>query len=147
MRYTWIGSLLLALLLLVFSACQDNKQVESGKDSILYEASELALVMRSMDEEFKSFKATLSEGNLPSDTMKNHHLMHTARPTNSLEIGEPFYRMAEAFSSQVKKMEEAETTGQYITAFNSSVDMCVTCHSQYCLGPIARIKKLKITSP
>lgn len=134
----------LVLLIVALFACQQQDSGKKKESPKLYQASELALLMRDMDDEYKSVRAQLLDGKLPTDSFSAYLLMHTAKATNPDEISESYFLMATAFSEQVKSMQIITSTEKYISAFNQSVELCISCHTQYCQGPIDRIKKLRI---
>ncbi|HEY4797830.1 MAG TPA: hypothetical protein VII99_02025 [Bacteroidia bacterium] len=105
--------------------------------------SELALLMRKMASQTESLKVSLYKkeniGAYPSDYEK----MLTATPTDSTLNRTLFNGFATDYLSKVKIFYSSPDTLQ-IKNYNLMVNSCITCHRNFCNGPLKRIKKMLI---
>lgn len=141
MRYAILTGLLLGIMAMV--SCQkgsDNKSVENE----MYEPSELALVMRSMEAQLKDIEVQLESGKLPIDSFSAYVNLHTAEATNPREINETYHGMADVFMANAKEMNAQKTIDDYKIHYDLLVNNCISCHQVYCNGPIERISKLRL---
>jgi hypothetical protein len=105
--------------------------------------TELALLMRKMDEDLRAAKTAMKAGNGP-DYSFVHDKIKTAEPTKKHIIGDPvFASFADIYLNSIKAIKEAPVDS--IPAMHNKIIMnCIECHKSYCTGPITRIKKLRI---
>ncbi|MGB1247560.1 MAG: hypothetical protein ACPG4Z_01650 [Chitinophagales bacterium] len=124
--------------LLIF-ACQ-QKQEPTHEPSIMYEASELARLMRNMHDTLLVWKNDVQAGDSVYIHPQYFEGIHTAQATNPDEINDAFYLLASSFEQSIYTFNKT----QDITSYNLVVNSCVTCHKSYCQGPIPKIEKLYI---
>ncbi len=134
-------NLLLAITLLV-SACtnQPTEQTDNGPINPNGD-SELALLMREMFEEGMRIKKQVMDGEKP-DGLKRFEEIHKAIPTDPKVPGPLFDSFATAYIESIKQLEESNSSTVF--KFNSMVDQCMNCHTEFCPGPKKRIKQLYI---
>lgn len=113
----------------------------------MYEASELALLMRSLETQLKQLGAQLDAGILPADSLSDYSKLHTAKATNPKEINEIYHGMADVFIAKAKEMNAQKEVELFKIHYNILVNSCISCHQVYCNGPIERISKLQINPP
>lgn len=105
--------------------------------------SELALLMRKMASQTEFIKTTLynkeSIGAYPSD----YERMLTATPTDSTLDRSLFNGLATDYLSKLKLFYSSPDTLQ-MKNFNVMVNSCISCHRNFCNGPLKRIKKMLI---
>lgn len=132
------------IFVVILSSCQqENKEKtqQPKQESIMYEASELALLMRAMHEQSAQWKKAL-ETDADQYVFPTGYLnLTTAVATNPAEIDEKFYPLAENFIEHTQKFIKADKSTKP-EAFNLMITSCITCHESYCRGPIVKIKKL-----
>lgn len=136
---------------IIILACQSSTSeeviLEEPKEpSIMYEASELASLMRAMHEQSNSWKSTLISNNdlkVDFDFPDFYLRMHEAEATNPNEINENYYQKAEVFLEHTKKFVQAEKE-EKIAKYNLMIASCIDCHKDFCRGPIQKINKLVI---
>lgn len=136
--------------LIAISCSQSNAKEEAETVSVadkksnkaaLHKVSELAGLMRDMNEQFKEIRGFVERGEAIPDSLKiDFSTMHSAEATNPNEIGQTFNGMADAFLYELQQAYESGNP----EAFNAAVKACVNCHEQHCPGPIKRIQKLTI---
>lgn len=131
-------------------ACQSSSKEkpiskEPKEPSVMYEASELASLMRAMHEQSNSWKnALLADAeNFELDMPEFYRRMHTAEATNPKEINDNFYAKADAFLEATNTFIHAENVNKLET-YNLMIASCVDCHKDFCRGPIQKINKLVI---
>lgn len=149
----FIFSLFIAALA-IFSACQNqanepdrNAEKKASADSLeMYQASELALLMRKMYDENLALRADLKAGNLPQSFPEDWRRIHTAEATDPGEINETYRALADKYLKHIEEMTAAQDRAAAISAYNEMVATCASCHQIYCQGPLAKIRKLRISS-
>lgn len=147
---------LLSLTLVFNQACSDKPDVESDKQSSsqketkpekpkMYEASELAVVMREMKADLDKERLNLEAGEDFNEALiAKYEAIKTTAPTSKKDTVGPYHGFADAFIEQLKGINNSENK---LNHFNMAVQTCVNCHMQYCQGPIPAIKKLSLTVP
>lgn len=117
------------------------KQQPVSQKAQVREVSELAGIMLQMHDQIKEIKVYIKNGEpIPDSLIANYERMKTAQVTKDMHLDENFDGMATAFLSDLSKAMD----DQGISTYNEAINSCVACHSNYCPGPISRIKKLKI---
>lgn len=106
--------------------------------------SELAALMRTMHAELKAARPQLQQGaSLPGDFWSDYGTMITAQSTPGMvKNRDKFESFAESYLYQVEILKTDPT----VKHFNAVVSSCVSCHQQYCMGPIDKIEKLTINN-
>jgi hypothetical protein len=105
--------------------------------------SELALLMREMVVTTQSIKDSLEKNaQLPSYPEKIGSIFF-AKKTDTTLNKELFNGLAENYVRNIKYFYGANQKEKVI-AYNGMVNGCVTCHENFCGGPLKRIKKLII---
>jgi cytochrome c556 len=105
------------------------------------QASELALLMRSMYTDSEQMKKAILAGKLPEDLREKFKKMHSAVATEADMKDAAFSAMADVF---LKNMDKLYDDKNQIEDYNVLVQSCLACHQNHCPGPISRIKKLII---
>lgn len=118
-----------------------KKQGSGGAD--LYEASELALLMRSMAAEQDSFKSNLLRGADSLIFPSSYVDLLEAKASEGMHIGEEYKAFANNFIAQMDSLKLSESS-DLVSNHNLVVSNCVACHEMHCGGPIDRIEKLYI---
>ena len=104
--------------------------------------SELALLMREMFDEGERIKGQIEAGEAPTG-LKKFEAIHSAIPTDENASGPVFESFATSYIEAIKALEASDSTS--VILFNSMVDQCMNCHTEFCPGPKRRIKKLYIS--
>lgn len=110
-----------------------------------YKASPLAALMRKMDAEMNIAKRMIlaENGNLSDSVSLAYDSIKTATPTDPTVKTDVFAGMADAFLFNVQALQKADPHNRK-DIFNTTVSSCISCHQEFCPGPIVRIKKLKL---
>lgn len=139
--------------LLMAGACGGNEEGETitespaagvvAEESQMYEASELASLMRQMYEDNDSLRTLIMSGEVPASFPEDFYTIHTAQATDPDEINETFHALAEEYMKNMEAIIHADKA-TVVAEFNNMVNTCVSCHQIYCQGPIPKIRKLTI---
>lgn len=124
-----------------------NASAEGSQDKELemYEASELASLMRQMYEGNLDLKKQIAEGKVPESFPEEWKKIHTAEATNPEELNETFDALAKQYIANMESIAEAKSTAEAKIAYNAMVGTCASCHQIYCTGPLAKIKKMRFS--
>ena len=132
------------IVFIVFVSCNTyKKEVKIVQEPVMYEASEMALLMRSMYEFNKITKAQIINKDSLSALPEEFLTIHSAILTEPDERTAAF----DSLSTQFLKAQRAAfvaTKDSTKYHFNRSINLCVSCHETRCVGPIPKIKKLLI---
>lgn len=123
-----------------FTQCNnasDKKPLNPNGDS------ELALLMRMMNDSTASIKELVIQGKLPDKFPEAFLKIHTATPTDSTVKTEEFEAFAASYVEGLKQLYQSSPS-ELETNYNSFVQRCINCHQSVCPGPVKAIKKLKI---
>ncbi|HTF04162.1 MAG TPA: hypothetical protein VK826_09050 [Bacteroidia bacterium] len=147
MRYFFVA--LLGALLVI--ACSDNEGTTENTDSANCAVkpvnpngdSELSILMREMAVWTDSCKAAVMYNRTIPAKPEKLNTLHTAKRTDE-NINESVYAsMATLYQSKVTAFESANEVND-VELFNGMVDACVSCHNNFCQGPLVRINKMYI---
>ncbi len=105
--------------------------------------SELALLMRMMNDSTASVKELVEQGKLPEKFPEAFLKIHTAKPTDPTVKTEEFEAFAASYVEGLKQLYQSSPS-ELETNYNSLVQRCINCHQSVCPGPIKAINKLKI---
>lgn len=103
----------------------------------------MALLMREMHADLEGLKNAILDNEAFQDFSTNHKNLKSAKATDPKVQTDVFYGMVEAYLSSLAELEGEEgleLKGKY----NSVVNNCISCHKQFCPGPIKLIQKLQI---
>ena len=137
---------LIILSLFVLASCAEKKEQEVPKEElIMYEYSEMALLMEQMYEENMALKERIENGEEIGVFNTDYVKMHTAEMTDPRDRNDEFEAYSKVFLEAQQRIY-AEGESSQVEAFNGMVNSCVACHKLSCTGPIPRIEKLRISN-
>jgi hypothetical protein len=149
MRYFFVA--LLGALLVI--ACSDAASTAENTDSAKQACAvkpvnpngdvELAILMREMADWTDSCKAAIMHDRPVPAKPEKLNTLHTAKRTDETINESVFASMATLYQSKVAAFESASEVN-HIEMFNGMVDACVSCHRNFCQGPLVRINKMYI---
>lgn len=138
MRYFLLG------LLIVLMACgqeaPSTEQVVVQKKQQLPEAKPMAMMMRAIYEQSKDMRSKIVEGESLDSAFYRFMTFHELEPTDSTVLIEVFYEHNEDFKAAFERLLQSSDKESY----NAMLTQCVSCHEDFCPGPIKRINKLRI---
>jgi hypothetical protein len=147
MKYTVIISVFVFSAFLL--ACDDDSEKASANDSAKCApdevnpngTAELAVIMRDMADHSEAMKAAIQKGEALPLQPEILERLKTAERTDK-NIDEQVYNShADAYLAQMSQLygAAAEERPKY---YNATIDACISCHENFCHGPIKRIRKL-----
>ncbi|MFM2018670.1 MAG: hypothetical protein RL007_2326 [Bacteroidota bacterium] len=140
------------ILSLAMFSCGENKETvseDSAKKCAMPSTvnpngdSELALLMREMADWTDSCKAAITSKREVPAAPASLNSLHTAKRTDPNIDEKVFSSMASLYQSRVTEFQ-ASTDMNRVELFNSMVQGCVSCHENFCHGPLVRINKMLI---
>lgn len=120
-----------------------TNQEEKSMDGLLVEmepASELALEMKLIEKELKLIKKQLESGETVNDWVFEPTDFIDAEATDPSVKDSDFTSYTMSFHQAGKDFQKNKTKNNFELIINA----CVSCHNQFCTGPIKRIKKLHL---
>jgi len=146
-------SLFFALALFFWVSCSDEKTADM-KDSAATACerkpinpngdSELAILMRELANWNDSCKAAIQSGRaIPAKPAKLNTLLTAKKTDETIDIN-LYNSMASLYQGRVAAFE-ASTDENRIDLYNGMVTGCVSCHENFCGGPLVRINKMFIS--
>ena len=136
-----IGLLIVCIVLLSCNTANNRKQ--AYEDPVMYQPTEMALLMRKMYEANKALKTQIINKNPLLPFPEEFSTIHTAVLTDPSERDQEFDSLSKVFIEQ-QKATFSSNSDSTVYHFNRSVNTCITCHESRCVGPIPKIKKLLI---
>ncbi len=107
-------------------------------------ALSLAELMRVMTAHAERIRPRVAEGRRLGKLPKAFEGLHTAEPTAAKMKGEHFDAFATAYLTAARQLHDPRDPEPKREVYNRMISTCVACHTQYCPGPLARIKKLPV---
>lgn len=128
--------IILAILSITIVACSQNNKNEKAD---MYEASELAELMREMVVFSESAKAKLAAGE-KIDSIPSHFWgLKEAKGTRDEHLEKAFQDLTYPYLEALKGIERGDSQQFYYT---QSIQACKSCHGVYCGGPLNKINQL-----
>ncbi|WP_223033114.1 hypothetical protein [Hanstruepera marina] len=142
--------LVLVLSICILFSCKQNEEtqeVTAKQEKIvydMYEPSEMANLMNQMYAHNLKVKNDILAGNVPTEFPLDFLKIHSAEMSEFKERNTVFQSFSELFIEAEKDIYNTESTVPLEDRFNTTVNLCISCHQTECTGPIPRIKKLLI---
>ena len=136
------GIFIICLLLLACNSKTKKIEVVSN-ELVMYEPSEMTILMRRIHEVNKVVKAQIIKRDSLLIFPEEFTEIFSATLTDSTERDDKFIILARSFID-LQKMAFSSYSDSTVYNFNQSINSCVECHRTRCPGPIPEIKKLLI---
>lgn len=137
---------IVALIMLLVWACADqsaeNTNQNNKTEMKMAEWSELALLMRDIHEDAKSWRTAIDNGTFEKDSIDIYKLLVESTPTDEDVEGPVFEGFAQNYQIALDSLMQAKNIDLAKVKYNNLVTACITCHKTYCPGPVKTIKKL-----
>lgn len=135
-------ALLMASVILM-SCHSDNAPKKAEIKPVLYQPSEMAILMRGMYEFNSLVKTQIVNKKALTPLPEEFTKIHSAVLTAKFERNKEFDSLSKSFITYQKALYSSSSdSASYF--FNKSINTCVSCHQTRCTGPIPKIKKLLI---
>lgn len=134
-------TVLTAVLLLVACGETAQKAEEPAKasKSEVADAKPMALMMRAIYEQSSAMRGKVEAGEALDSSFYRFLEFHQLEPTDSTVLVEVFYEHNQDFKKAFEDLLKASNKESY----NAMLTQCVSCHEDFCPGPIKRINKLR----
>ncbi len=131
----------IAVSLLVACGETNEKSGEASKPttSEVADAKPMALMMRAIYEQSNAMRGKVEAGEALDSSFYRFLEFHELEPTDSTVLVEVFYEHNEDFKKAFEDLLKAANKESY----NAMLTQCVSCHEDFCPGPIKRINKLR----
>lgn len=129
------------------ASCQKKSaenQAECEKP-VMYNTSELAVLMRNMYADNEQIKDRIMKGEWPDSFPSYFAELHTAKATDPSDINDTYKGLADVYLKRFDELKNAPKENRVI-AYNALVEGCLSCHQVFCSGPVPKIKKLIISN-
>jgi len=135
--------LFLSIFIVLFSCKKEPNKPEVKEELIMYEASEMAVLMRGIYEFNKASKVSIEEKKELFEYPDEFFKMNTAKLTNPNDRDAEFDSLTTVFLEN-QKAAFSPNTDSLVVNYNNSIKACIECHRTRCTGPLPKIKKLMI---
>jgi len=138
------------MLVICYSCTEDNTDTKNNKDVessevLMYEPSNLVILMRQIEGNLAHIKTVLDKGNpVSSDSHQEFSGIFTEAPSEDVVRDSSYMEIGRQFLDNYEQIFIASDKGSLRHLFNSTISSCISCHQNRCPGPIKRIKKLVI---
>lgn len=135
----------LAFLVSVFSCNHAKKGDSVEKEDFvydMYEPSEMSVLMNEMFAYNEKLRQEISKGNVPTEFPSKFLNIHTAELSEFKSRNETFQAYSKLFIESQEAIFDANSNSDIKERYNSAINLCVSCHTTECTGPIPKIKKL-----
>ena len=142
----------------IFSVGCSSKQEEETKaekteaapvaKNKVYTPSGLALLMEEMSADLFVVKKCIEDKTeIPDSIDLNYNNIYTAAHTDDGQTNNEIFKAgANAYLATIANLQNTNEQN-HVKNFNAVVTACLNCHSNFCPGPVDRIKKLFIAVP
>ena|SRR5690554_4704169 len=128
-----------------FVSCDSPKKEQQKKEVFeMHEPSEMAVYMNDMYGFHERLKENILSGETPTEFSEEILKIHSAELTDDKGRNETFEKFSHLFVEQVEIIFDESSNVPLKQRYNNAVNLCISCHTSECPGPIPRIKKLLI---
>ena len=145
--YSKNNHLIVFLILFFVLSCKSDKtdvEVRSEKEYVMYQPSEMAVLMQEFYEYNEQLKKEIIAGEQLTHMPEEFKSIHTAEMTDSSGPSKIFKAYAPVYLQTQLRVTDSLDNTELRTRYNDNINMCLSCHKTECVGPIPRIKKLLI---
>lgn len=140
---------ILVIILAFIWACGNEGQSDSAESNeneeiVMNKDSELALLMRDIHENAKVWRDSLVNGKMVLDSIEIYSALTQSVPTDSSVVGPLYNGLAQNYQLALNDFLSAEDIQLAKSSYNNLVSACLTCHGEFCPGPMKTIRKLKV---
>lgn len=140
--------IIVGVLFLVWSCSEmtEEKAEETIEETEIKmaEFSELAQLMRQIHKDAKQWRKQIVNGQTVTDSVAIYKALVESTPTKAEVQGPVFEGMAANYQTQLNAFLAARDIDLAKSSYNNLVTACISCHQEYCPGPVKTIKKLYV---
>lgn len=134
-------------LITIFLSCNSTEKEAVEKEAVvydMYQPSEMSNLMKEMYEFNLKTKQDIIDGNIPDEFPEFFLKIYTAELSEFKSRNETFQAFSKLFIQKQKEIFDTSLTIDVKERFNNAINLCISCHTTECTGPIPKIKKLLI---
>jgi hypothetical protein len=144
--------ILLPLFVMAFAFVMQSQTMISSSEGFTFQdttfsnpngRSELAQLMRDMQQYTNDARIAVQEKKTPAPYPKSFDKIRTAKVTPGTHKNEYYDSFSDLYIASVKSYI-ASSPADRVMAYNNMVSGCVACHTQHCPGPMPVIKKMML---
>lgn len=124
-------------------ACGDRPEPAPEPErepSVMYELSELALLMEVMSDSLERWRSHIQTGGTVGHFPESFRTIHTAIPSEGFDVEDDcFVNMSTSYLAAVDSLATA-TPENVVERYDLVVANCISCHQVKCPGPLERIE-------
>ena len=133
--------------ILFFSCNNAKKETSSVKEEMvydMYEPSEMSILMNDMYDYNLKLKQDILDGKTPTEFPSKFLDIHSAQLSEFKSRNDKFQACSQLFIEHQQDIFNSDSNIDLSERYNRMINLCVTCHTTECTGPIPKIKKLLI---
>jgi hypothetical protein len=131
----------------IFSCNNSKKETSSVKEKMvydMYEPSEMSILMNDMYEYNLKLKQDIVDGKIPTEFPSKFLDIHSAQLSEFKSRNDKFQAYSQLFIEHQQDIFNSDSNIDLTERYNRAINLCITCHTTECTGPIPKIKKLLI---
>ena len=134
---------------ILFFSCNNTSKEETSsvKEKMvydMYEPSEMSILMNDMYEYNLKLKQDIVDGKTPLEFPSKFLDIHSAQLSEFKSRNDKFQAYSQLFIKHQQDIFNSDSNIDLLERYNRTINLCVTCHTTECTGPIPKIKKLLI---
>ena len=118
--------------------------VKVKADPVMREVTELVSLMFQMEVRMKSVREQIVNSNFSKFSDLGYDMIYSAEASKDVVRDSVYVSKGDLYLGYVNQLSRAESPDSARVHFNNVISTCISCHQDYCPGPVARIKKLRI---
>ncbi|MBS9525295.1 hypothetical protein KI659_14850 [Litoribacter alkaliphilus] len=137
----------LVLAIFILASCQASTSDDKKRDSKRYpnDDAPLAWLMREMFEDMEDIKASVERGEQIKSYVEKHQELLTLRGTEPHKSQQASFQvMGNGYLESLNVLESSDEPEELLSNYQTLVNSCLACHTNYCPGPMQRIRKLEM---
>lgn len=136
--------------ILLLASCQDASKSTSASENLkdtsqnqkveMRDYSPLSTEMLNMEQQMKWVRQKIKKDeSWSSEVFIDFHSIDTLQASDHINIGKDYHRFTDSFMNRYNTLMYEKQTQQQ---FEKVINTCISCHQNYCQGPISKIKRL-----
>lgn len=137
----------LVVLFCLFNCNNSGKDTSKSNEAFvydMYEPSEMSILMNEMYDYNMKMKQEIIDGQTPAEFPEQFLAIHTAELSSFKSRNDTFEAYSKLFIEKQQELFNPESQTDLKLRYNTTINLCISCHTTECTGPIPKIKKLLI---